>query len=116
MSSLVYCTAQFKPKPGKERELFRALQLLEPNAHREDACVQYTVTRHISSPFAEGSSFPIVFHEIWSDMESFEAHCQRREIVEFFERYCKAEDGLAEDWNVCIYTDEPEDFDAPQGV
>jgi quinol monooxygenase YgiN len=113
MSSLVYCTAQFKPKPGKEAELFKVLQSLEPNSLREDACVQYTATRHISSPFAEGRSFAIVCHEIWSDMESYEAHCQRKEIADFFARYCTAEDGLAEEWNICVYTDEPENYDAP---
>ena len=67
-----------------------------------------------SQCFAEGNSFPIAFNEIWADMASFEAHCQRQEISDFFATYCQAEDGLAEDWNVCIYTDEPEDFDAPQ--
>lgn len=106
MSSKVYCTAQFLPKDGKEAELFRVLQSLEPNTLREDGCIQYIVTRQIQSPFAEGTSFPIVFHEIWKDMQSFEAHCQRGEISGFFERYCLADDGLAADWNVCVYSDE----------
>lgn len=106
MSSKVYCTAQFLPKAGKESELFRVLQSLEPNTLREDGCIQYTVTKQIQSAFAEGKSFPIVFHEIWKDMDSFEAHCQRDEISGFFERYCLAEDGLAADWNVCVYSDE----------
>lgn len=114
MSKKVYCIAQFQPKPGKEAELFRVLQSLEPNTLREDGCLQYTVTRHIPSPFAEGKSMPIAFNEIWADMASFEAHCQRNEIAQFFEKYCQAEDGLAEDWNVCVYTDEPENYDAPQ--
>ncbi|RUM48609.1 MAG: antibiotic biosynthesis monooxygenase [Marinomonas sp.] len=113
MSSTVYCVAQFLPKEGKERELFEVLQSLEPNTLREDGCLQYRVTRHISSPFAEGKSFPIAFNEQWANMAAFEAHCQRKEIASFFETYCQAEDGLAADWNVCIYTDEPEDFDAP---
>ena len=73
----------------------------------EDGCVQYRVTRQIASPFAEGTSYPIVFHEVWRDIESFERHCQREEIQAFFARYCEAEAGLAEAWNVCIYTDEP---------
>ncbi|KAA0875032.1 putative quinol monooxygenase [Nitrincola tapanii] len=111
MSSKVYCSAQFLPKAGHSRELFKVLQSLEPNTLREDGCLHYVVTRQIHSPFAEGSSFPIVFHETWRDMASFEAHCQRREIVDFFERYCLAEDGWVEDWNVCVYTDEPEDLD-----
>lgn len=113
MSSKVYCVAQFLPKPGKSKDLFSVLQSLEPNTLREDGCVSYRVTRHIESPFAEGKSFPIAFHEVWQDMPSFEAHCKRQEISQFFANYCQAEEGLAEDWNVCIYTDEPEEFDAP---
>ena len=114
MSKKVYCVAQFLPKEGKEAELFKVLQSLEPNTLREDGCIQYTVTRHMKSPFAEGKSFPIAFNEIWRDMASFEAHCQRKEIVDFFATNCQADDGLAKDWNVCIYTDEPEHYDAPQ--
>ena len=114
MSKKVYCIAQFLPKPGKEAELFKVLQGLEANTLREDACLHYRVTRHIPSPFAEGKSFPIVFNEIWADMQSFEAHCQRNEIKDFFQTYCVAETGLAADWNVCVYTDEPENFDAPK--
>jgi len=113
MSSKVYCLAQFQPKVGKENELFKILQSLEPNTTRENGCLQYTVTRHIASPFAQGKSFSIVFNEIWQDMTAFEAHCQRQEIVHFFETYCLADDGLADDWNVCVYSDEPNDYDAP---
>jgi len=113
MSKKVYCIAQFQPKPGKEQELFKVLQSLEPNSQREDGCLQYTVTRQIQSPFAEGTSMPIAFNEIWADMASFEAHCQRKEITEFFEKYCQADEGLAQDWNVCVYSDEPENYDAP---
>lgn len=114
MSSKVYCVAQFLPKSGKEKALFEVLQSLEPNTLREDGCVQYRVTRHIESPFADGKSFPLVFNEIWRDMASFEAHCQRAEIAGFFDAQCKSPGGLVEDWNVCIYSDEPEDFDAPK--
>ncbi|MGL5464011.1 putative quinol monooxygenase [Aeromonas veronii] len=113
MSKKVYCIAQFLPKPGQEQALFQVLQALEPNTLREDGCLQYRVTRHIASPFAEGESFPIVFNEIWQDMAAFEAHCQRAEIKAFFERYCLADDGLAAKWNVCVYSDEPEQYDAP---
>ncbi|MFH7586860.1 putative quinol monooxygenase [Oceanimonas smirnovii] len=101
MSSRVYCIAAFKPKPGKEQELFRVLQALESDTLREDGCIQYRVTRHVDSPFAGGHSFPLVFNEIWADMASFEAHCV-------------SPDGLVTEHNVCIYTDEPEDFDAPR--
>jgi len=106
MSKKVYCTAQFLPKEGKEDELFGVLKSLEPNTLREDGCLQYVVTKQIASPFADGKSFPIVFHEIWADIKSFEAHCQRNEITQFFQNYCVSEKGLAKDWNVCIYSDE----------
>jgi len=105
MSSNVYCLAQFQAKPGKEAELFNVLQSLEPNTIREDGCLQYIVTRQIMSPFAEGKSFSIVFNEIWQNMEAFETHCKRPEIIHFFETYCLASDGLAENWNICVYTD-----------
>jgi len=113
MSKKVYCVAQFLAKDGKEAELFQVLQSLEPNTLREDGCLQYIVTRQINSPFAAGKSFPIAFNEIWADLASFEAHCQRAEIKQFFEKYCLADDGLAAEWNVCIYSDEPVNFDAP---
>ncbi len=106
MSKRVYCVAEFLPKEGKFEELFKKLQALEPNTLREDGCIQYRVTRQIQSPFAEGKGFPIVFNEIWEDLASFETHCQRDEIVEFFQTACLAEDGLAQDWNVRIFTDE----------
>ena len=116
MSKKVYCIAQFQPKAGREQELFAVLQALEPNTLREDGCLQYIVTRQIKSPFAEGNSMSIAFNEIWSDMAAFEAHCQRNEIQAFFATHCEAETGAAKEWNVCIYTDEPENFDAPQIV
>jgi quinol monooxygenase YgiN len=113
MSKRIYCLAQFQPQPGQEAALFKVLQALEPNTLREDGCLRYRVTRQVPSPFAEGESFPIVFNEIWRDQAAFEAHCQRREIQHFFETQCAAEDGLVARWNVCVYSDEPQDYDAP---
>lgn len=114
MSQKVYCIAMFQPKAGKMNELFEVLQALEPNSQREDGCIQYMVTRHIKNDFAEGSSFPIVFNEIWRDRAAFEAHCLRQEIVNFFEAQCVAETGLVADYNVCVYSDQPENYDQPQ--
>ncbi len=114
MSKTIYCTAAFKPKEGKARELFETLQRLEPNTLREEGCLYYRVTRHIPHhPFADGQSYPIVFHEAWRDDASFRAHCQRQEIVSFFQRHCLSPDGLVEAYNVTVYTDEPEAYDAP---
>ena len=113
MSQKIYCIAMFRAKPGKEDELFQVLQSLEANALREDGCIQYITTRHIPSDFASGESFPIVFNEIWENKAAFEAHCQRKEIVAFFERECVSEQGLVEAHNVCVYSDEPNNYDAP---
>ncbi|WP_130536365.1 putative quinol monooxygenase [Thiomicrorhabdus indica] len=116
MSKRVYCVAEFLPKEGKFDSLFQRLQALEPNTLREDGCIQYRVTRQIQSPFAEGKGFPIVFNEIWEDMDAFEAHCQRQEIVNFFQTVCLADDGLAAEWNVRVFSDEPNHYDAPKTI
>jgi len=113
MSQKIYCIAMFKAKPGKEDALFKVLQALEPNTIREDGCLQYIVTRHIKSAFATGDSFPIVFNEIWENTAAFEAHCQRKEIMAFFEQQCIDSQGLVEAHNVCIYSDQPNHYDAP---
>lgn len=114
MSKKLYCIANFKPKPGREQAVFKALQALEPNAHREDGCLQYTVTRHIDHPNAQGASYPIVFHEVWASREAFEAHCNRHEIREFFAAHVESPEGDVHHANVCVYTDEPHGYDAPQ--
>jgi len=113
MSQKIYCIAMFQPKAGKLDELFKVLQALEPNSQREDGCIQYLVTRHVKNDFAQGSSFPIVFNEVWRDKATFEAHCVRKEIVAFFDTHCVAQTGLVENYNVCIYSDQPENYDAP---
>ncbi len=68
MSKKVYCIAQFLPKPGQEQALFQVLQALEPNTLREDGCLQYRVTRHIASPFAEGGKLP---HRVQRDLARY---------------------------------------------
>ncbi|RXJ58036.1 putative quinol monooxygenase [Candidatus Marinarcus aquaticus] len=106
MSKKIYCIASFKPKKGKFNELFRTLQALEPQTQREDGCIQYLVTKHISHPNAQGESFPIVFNEIWASKEDFEAHCAKEYITTFFQKECIDENGLVEAFNVCTYSDE----------
>jgi len=106
MSEKIYCVAQFLPKEGREKELFDKLKALEPESHKEEGCIQYTITKHISNPFADGESYPLAFNEIWKNKEAFEEHCQREEIQNFFQSECLSEDGSALKWNVCTYTDE----------
>lgn len=113
MSQKVYCIAMFRAKSGQEDTLFKILQSLEPNSLREDGCIQYRVTKHVKSDFATGESFPLVFNEIWKNKAAFEAHCQRQEIVDFFEQQCVADSGLVEAHNVCVYSDQPNHYDAP---
>lgn len=106
MSKKLYCIASFEPKEGKFEALFETLQALEPKTLREEGCLQYIVTRHIENPFATGESFPIVFNEIWENVEAFETHCERQEITSFFERHCIDQEGLVARFNVAVYTDE----------
>lgn len=106
MSSKVYCIAEFLPKEGQEQKLFETLRALEPQTLREDGCIHYRVTRQIASSFAEGTGFPIVFNEIWASMQDFELHCQKDYIVDFFQDICLADDGLAAQWNVRVFSDE----------
>jgi hypothetical protein len=44
---------------------------------------------------------------------AFEVHCQRREVREFFATHLEDPEGDIADANVCVYTDEPVDYDAP---
>jgi quinol monooxygenase YgiN len=106
MSKILYCLAQFTAKKGKSNELFILLKALEADTLREDGCLSYRVTKQIKNTFAEGTSMPIVFNESWSDVESFEKHCIRKEIVDFFEKECLSENGLVQAYNVCVYSDE----------
>ena len=91
------------------------MQALEADVLREDGCVQYRITRQIESAFAGGETeYPLVFNEVWANAAAFEAHCQRAPITQFFEQQCVSEDGLVESWNVTVYSDEAEDYQAPE--
>lgn len=106
MSKKVYCIAGFKPKPGKFDEVFQILQSLEPQTTREDGCIQYVVTKQFAHPLAPGTYYPIVFNEIWASQAAFETHCARDFIANFFQNQCLDKNGLIEDFNVCVYSDE----------
>ncbi len=106
MSKILYCIAQFTPKEGQFDALFATLKSLEPDTLREEGCLRYRVTKQIQNPFATGESMPIVFHEAWASVEDFERHCQREEIVAFFEKECLDPDGMVASYNVTAYHDE----------
>ncbi|MDA9556972.1 antibiotic biosynthesis monooxygenase [Vibrio sp.] len=113
MSKKVFVLAQFKPKAGKQNELFEVLKALEPDSNREDGCIQYTVTRQIDHPNGMRNDYPIVFNEIWADAEALQAHCGRQQIQAFFQSQVVDEQGLVDDAIVTVYTDEAEHFDHP---
>ncbi len=100
---MIYCTAEFKAKEGKEKELFEVLKALEIPTHKEEGCIQYKVMKKIPNKFAEGEHYGILFNEIWESVEIFEKHCQMPYIVEFFEKECLSKDGLVEKYNVNIF-------------
>jgi quinol monooxygenase YgiN len=113
MTSKVYVLAQFKPKSGKDNELFDVLKALEPDSYREAGCIQYTVTRQINHPSATRTEYPIVFNEIWANADAWAAHGRRKQIQQFFETQVQAATGLVEDAIVTAYTDEAEQYDSP---
>lgn len=113
MTTRVYVLAQFQPKVGKEAELFEVLKALEPDAYREQGCVQYMLTRQIDHPSASRNAYPIVFNEIWQDADSWSAHGRRKQIQHFFETQVKADSGLVKDAIVTAYTDEGYEYDKP---
>lgn len=113
MTDRVYVLAQFKPKEGKEAELFEVLKALEPDSYREEGCIQYMLTRQIDHPSATNNEYTIVFNEIWEDAECWSAHGRRKQIQHFFETQVQAETGLVADAIVTAYSDEGENFDAP---
>ena len=100
---MVYCTAEFKAKAGKEEELFKVLQALETPSHKEKGCIQYKVMKKSETDFADGEHFGILFNEIWESKAIFEKHCQMPYIVEFFEKECLDKSGLVEKWNVNLF-------------
>ncbi|MCG9696107.1 antibiotic biosynthesis monooxygenase [Shewanella sp. Isolate11] len=113
MSTRIFVIAQFRPKAGKQAELFEVLKALEPDSLREQGCMQYIVTRQIDHPSATRNDYPIVFNEIWADAQSWAAHGRRQQIQQFFETQVAAADGLVEDAIVTAYSDEGEQYDAP---
>ncbi len=79
---------------------------------REDGCIQYTVTRHIQSPFAEGQSFPIAFNEIWRTTKRL------KRIANVVRFSCSSKSSVLKRlaWlrtSTLLSIDEPENYDAP---
>lgn len=102
-NKVVYCTAEFKAKVGKEDELFNKLQALEELSHKEKGCIRYTAMKKFDHKYATGTHSGILFNEIWATEEDFENHCESKHIVDFFENECISENGSALEWNVNVF-------------
>ena len=104
--SKVFCTAFFKAKENRGDELFKALQSLETETHKERGWIQYKVMRCIDNKFSEGTfgkEYNILFNEIWETEEDFNNHNMAEHIQSFFQKECLDETGSAEAWNVNLF-------------
>lgn len=102
-NKVVYCTAEFRAKVGREEELFTKLKNLEEETHKEAGCIQYIVMRKFDHKYAEGSHGGILFNEVWASEEDFERHCENKHIVDFFQNECIDENGSVLKWNVNVF-------------
>lgn len=102
-NAVLYCTAEFFPKEGREEELFNALKALEEETHAEKGCIRYKVMRKFDHKYASGTHGGILFNEIWASEEDFENHCESKHIVDFFQNECISEKGSASNWNVNVF-------------
>ncbi|NOQ30317.1 MAG: antibiotic biosynthesis monooxygenase [Helicobacteraceae bacterium] len=100
---MVYCTAEFKAKEGKEHELIKTLKALEEPTRKEEGCIQYVCVKKIESEFAGGEHGGVLMNEIWQSVEIFEKHCQMPYVVKFFEEECLDPSGLVESFNVNLF-------------
>jgi quinol monooxygenase YgiN len=74
-------------KPGKEKDLEKALLELVSHTRKEAACINYDLHRHIAKPGM------FVFYENWTDKAGLEQHGKSQHIRDF---RAKAGDLLAE--------------------
>jgi quinol monooxygenase YgiN len=88
-------------KPGKEKELEKALLELVSHTRKEAANINYDLHRHLDKPGM------FVFYENWADMAGLEQHRKTPHITDF---RAKAGDLLAEPLQVELY-----EMISPQG-
>jgi len=72
------CIAKFYAVEGKEEQLLERLHGLSEQSHLEGACIRYELNQNVKD------SRDITYIEKWYDQETFDAHCAKPYIVEFF--------------------------------
>jgi len=72
------CIAEFKAKKGEADQLLTNLHSLIKFTLKEGGCIRYELNQSIETPEE------ITFVEKWYDKETFDAHCAKDYIVDFF--------------------------------
>ncbi len=76
--SQLVCVAKFIAVPGKVNELIKNLHALVPMTMQEGGCIRYELNQCIDDENR------ITFIEKWFDQKTFDAHCVKPYIAEFF--------------------------------
>lgn len=72
------CIARFVAKKGEEEKLIANLHGLIRLTTQEGGCLRYELNQHVEKPEV------ITFIEKWYDQETFDVHCAKQYIVDFF--------------------------------
>ena len=72
------CIAKFYAIKGEEKQLLENLRALYQETKKEGGCLRYELNQSIENPQE------ITFVEKWYDQVTFDAHCAKDYIVNFF--------------------------------
>ncbi|MGL1892320.1 MAG: antibiotic biosynthesis monooxygenase [Spirochaetaceae bacterium] len=72
------CIAKFFAIKGEENQLLQALHGLIRLTSQEGGCIRYELNQSIDKPVE------ITFIETWYDQKTFDEHCAKPYITEFF--------------------------------
>ena len=72
------CIARFVANNGEVDQLIQNLHALIPMTSQEGGCIRYELNQDVENPNV------ITFIEKWYDQQTFDAHCNKPYIVEFF--------------------------------
>ena len=73
------CIARFFAKDGEVDRLMENLHSLMEQTHQEGGCIRYELNQGIDNPNQ------ITFIEKWFDQKTFDEHCAKQYIVDFFQ-------------------------------
>jgi quinol monooxygenase YgiN len=72
------CIARFVANDGEVDQLMESLHSLLAETHQEAGCIRYELNLGIDNPRE------ITFLEKWFDQKTFDEHCIKKYIVDFF--------------------------------